>query len=127
MTWATHNLHFNAVQIGEPFIVSPCLSVGMCARSFVLCALITHVYSFLCVSKVVNLSSGSLSTACWRAPYMVDGSTTPLTSASYAPTWSSSSLHASSRPPSQPVRERAEEERASFRLRSASRARAQCW
>lgn len=65
--------------------------------------------------------------AFWRVPSMADASTTPLTSASYAPTWSSSSLHTSSRPPSQLVKEGAEQERASFHLRSASRTLAPLW
>lgn len=80
----------------------------------------------LCV-KVVNLFSGNLSMAFWRVLSMVDALTTPLTSISYAPTWSSSSPYNYSHPPSQLVRERAEEECASFHHRSASQTLAPYW
>lgn len=117
-------------------LLSLCLSIHnvcMCANYQninILCAVITHIYgTCACVcdmSKVGSLSSGSLCTACWRVPSMVGASTIPLTSVSYAPTWSSSSLRISSHPLSL-VRERAEEEHASFHLRSTSQAPAPYW
>lgn len=133
MTWTTHYLHFYAVYICEQllFVVFSCLSVCMCVctivqrQCFLFCMHSLHMY--IGISKEVNPSSGSLSMACWRVPSMVDASTTPLTSASYAPTWSSSSLHISFHPPSQLVTEKAEEDCASFQLRSASQTLAPYW
>lgn len=98
---------------------------SLCYLPSVWTPLFICVFICLDISKVVNNFSGSLSMVCWRMLSMEDVLTTRLTSASCAPTLSSSFPHVSFRPPSLLDREKAEED--SFHLRSASQTLVPYW
>lgn len=88
---------------------------SLCYLPSVWTLLFICVFICLNISKVVNNFSGSLSMVCWRMLSMGDVLTTRLTSASCAPTLSSSFPHVSFHPPTLLDREKAEED--SFHLR----------